>query len=78
MLSGIGPGEHLRQHGIRVRVDSAQVGQNLQDHVAASIPVLLKKPTSRDVEISDGSGSHCDFDKLSRLEIFCFCCCRFL
>lgn len=32
MLSGIGPGEHLREMGIEVQVDSAGVGGNLQDH----------------------------------------------
>jgi len=32
MLSGIGPGAHLREMGIDVRVDSPGVGQNLQDH----------------------------------------------
>ncbi|MEL6977169.1 MAG: FAD-dependent oxidoreductase [Pseudomonadota bacterium] len=32
MLSGVGPGEHLRQHGITVRSDRAMVGANLQDH----------------------------------------------
>jgi choline dehydrogenase len=33
MLSGIGPAEHLRQHGIEVIVDRPGVGQNLQDHI---------------------------------------------
>ncbi len=33
MLSGIGPGEHLREHGIDVRLDQAGVGANLQDHL---------------------------------------------
>ena len=33
MLSGIGPAEHLRQHGIEVRVDLPGVGENLQDHL---------------------------------------------
>ena len=33
MLSGIGPAEHLREHGIPVVVDSACVGRNLQDHL---------------------------------------------
>ncbi|MEW4449649.1 GMC family oxidoreductase N-terminal domain-containing protein [Qipengyuania sp. JC766] len=33
MLSGIGPAAQLREHGIRVQVDSPSVGQNLQDHV---------------------------------------------
>lgn len=32
MLSGIGPGAHLRDHGIDVRVDSPGVGQNLSEH----------------------------------------------
>lgn len=32
MLSGIGPGAHLRDHGIDVRVDLAGVGQNLSEH----------------------------------------------
>jgi choline dehydrogenase len=32
MLSGIGPGQHLREHGIDVYVDSPGVGANLQDH----------------------------------------------
>lgn len=33
MLSGIGPAEHLQQHGINVTVDLRGVGQNLQDHM---------------------------------------------
>jgi choline dehydrogenase-like flavoprotein len=33
MLSGIGPGEHLRQHGIAVVHDLPGVGRNLHDHV---------------------------------------------
>jgi choline dehydrogenase len=33
MLSGIGPADHLRRHGITVGVDASQVGQNLQDHL---------------------------------------------
>ena len=33
MLSGIGPGEHLRSRGIEVRKDLPGVGQNLQDHL---------------------------------------------
>jgi choline dehydrogenase-like flavoprotein len=33
MLSGIGPAEHLRAHGITVRHVLPGVGQNLQDHV---------------------------------------------
>jgi len=32
MLSGLGPADHLREHGIAVRVDLPEVGANLQDH----------------------------------------------
>jgi choline dehydrogenase len=33
MLSGIGPGEHLQEHGLEVRVNLPGVGQNLMDHL---------------------------------------------
>ena len=33
MLSGIGPADHLREHGIAVALDRAGVGANLQDHL---------------------------------------------
>jgi choline dehydrogenase-like flavoprotein len=33
MLSGIGPGAHLRQHGIAVAHDLPGVGQHLHDHI---------------------------------------------
>lgn len=33
MLSGIGPADHLIEHGIEVEVDLPGVGQNLQDHL---------------------------------------------
>lgn len=33
MVSGIGPGDHLRQHGIEVISDAPDVGANLQDHL---------------------------------------------
>lgn len=35
MLSGIGPGDHLAEHGIPVKVDLPGVGQHLQDHNVA-------------------------------------------
>ncbi|MCW2831721.1 MAG: choline dehydrogenase [Aeromicrobium sp.] len=37
MLSGVGPGAHLREHGIDVLVESPGVGQNLQDHPVSGI-----------------------------------------
>ncbi|MCV0384506.1 MAG: GMC family oxidoreductase N-terminal domain-containing protein [Erythrobacter sp.] len=33
MLSGIGPGDHLAEHGIAVKADRAAVGSDLQDHI---------------------------------------------
>lgn len=38
MLSGLGPGDHLREHGIEVLVDLPGVGQNLMDHPEISSP----------------------------------------
>ena len=38
MLSGIGPADHLGDHGIPVKVDLPGVGQNMQDH--NMVPVL--------------------------------------
>src|SRR3954465_4201323 len=37
MLSGIGPADHLREHGIDVAVDSPHVGGHLQDHPLLSM-----------------------------------------
>jgi choline dehydrogenase len=39
MLSGIGPGTQLHEHGIDVAVDSPQVGENLQDHLMVAVVV---------------------------------------
>ena len=36
MLSGIGPADHLREHGIAVIADSPGVGANLSDHPVAT------------------------------------------
>ncbi|GAA1124966.1 GMC family oxidoreductase [Arthrobacter flavus] len=44
MLSGIGPAEHLRTHGIDVRVDSPGVGEHLQDHPEGVIQWEAKQP----------------------------------
>jgi choline dehydrogenase len=45
-LSGIGPTELLRQHGIPVAVDLPGVGENLQDHYQARTIVRLKARNS--------------------------------
>lgn len=48
MLSGIGPAEHLTEHGIEVRVDSPGVGEHLQDHPEAVIAWDAKQPMTRE------------------------------
>jgi choline dehydrogenase len=45
MLSGIGPGAHLREHGIDVKIDIAGVGQNLQDHPVCGALFYTKDTT---------------------------------
>jgi choline dehydrogenase len=44
MLSGIGPAEHLAEHGIDVVADRPGVGQNLQDHLELYIQMASSKP----------------------------------
>lgn len=46
MLSGIGPGAHLAEHGIDVVADRAGVGQNLQDHLELYIQMASSQPVS--------------------------------
>jgi choline dehydrogenase len=45
-LSGIGPADLLRSHGIPVLVDAPEVGENLKDHYQARTIVRLKKKQS--------------------------------
>jgi choline dehydrogenase-like flavoprotein len=44
MLSGIGPAEHLRAHGISVVIDQQGVGRNLQDHLQVRLIYCCTKP----------------------------------
>ncbi|RWD68976.1 GMC family oxidoreductase N-terminal domain-containing protein [Mesorhizobium sp.] len=48
MLSGVGPADHLRQHGIETIQDLPGVGQNLQDHFGIDIVAELKGHDSLD------------------------------
>ena len=44
MLSGIGPADHLRDHGIDVRADRPGVGRNLQDHLEMYVQMAASRP----------------------------------
>lgn len=48
MLSGIGPADHLRGHGIDVIVDQPSVGKNLQDHLDICTLYKCRRPISYD------------------------------
>ena len=53
MLSGLGPADHLREHGIEVLADLPDVGSNLQDHL--------------DICTLDGSKQKITYDHLNEL-----------
>lgn len=42
MLSGVGPADHLRTHGIAVVADSPRIGANLQDHLLVRLVFSTK------------------------------------
>jgi choline dehydrogenase len=46
MLSGIGAGAHLAEHGIEVVADRPGVGANLQDHLELYIQMAASKPVT--------------------------------
>ncbi|SHL41365.1 choline dehydrogenase [Roseovarius litoreus] len=46
MLSGIGPGAHLAEHGIELVADRPGVGANLQDHLELYIQMAASQPVS--------------------------------
>lgn len=46
MLSGVGPADHLKEHGIPLVMDLPGVGENFQDHLLAPVDGKLKDPIS--------------------------------
>ena len=54
MLSGIGPADHLRAHGIRVESDLPGVGANLQDHLDICTLQQCTQPVTYD-RLSDAA-----------------------
>lgn len=51
MLSGIGPADHLREHGISPRIDLPGVGRNLQDHHSVGMLFRASGPFTFDREL---------------------------
>jgi choline dehydrogenase-like flavoprotein len=54
MLSGIGPGEELRRHGISVRRDAPGVGANLQDHLDFVVATRSEETDSVAIDLGGG------------------------
>lgn len=48
LLSGVGPADHLQAHDIPVVTDLPGVGQNLQDHLQATVNYACEQPVSID------------------------------
>jgi len=46
MLSGIGPSEHIKEHGIQLQHELPGVGQNLQDHLEIYMQMACTQPIS--------------------------------
>ena len=46
MLSGIGPADELRRHGVGVALDLPGVGANLQDHLGCNVRYACRAPVS--------------------------------
>lgn len=52
MLSGIGPADHLREHGIPVLLDRPAVGANLQDHLQIRLIYKCTKPITTNDQLN--------------------------
>lgn len=56
MLSGIGPARHLQQKGVPVIVDRAEVGRNLQDHIAVRVICRTRDPITLNDQLASWWG----------------------
>jgi choline dehydrogenase len=64
MLSGIGPADQLRRHGVEVLVDSPQVGQNYQNHILYSMQYSCSQPVTSYKYVSVPQGIKAGLDYL--------------
>ena len=51
MLSGVGPPDHLRSHGIQFHHDLPGVGRNLMDHPSVGIPLCVNQGFPPDSDV---------------------------
>jgi choline dehydrogenase len=51
LLSGVGPGDQLKRHGIAVVRDLGQVGNNLQDHVDVTLRLACPLPITESLAL---------------------------
>lgn len=54
LRSGIGPAEHLREHGIAMVAESNGVGQHLMEHPSVALASFLRKPA----RVNDATRRH--------------------
>jgi choline dehydrogenase len=52
MLSGLGPAQHLKQHGIKVLADMPGVGANLQDHLQFRLIFRCNRPITTNDDLN--------------------------
>ena len=66
MLSGIGPVDHLKSHGIAPLIDAPQLGKNLQDHLGAHVSATrpIAGPFRREMRV--------DRMVINLIRAFCF------
>ncbi|WP_342640099.1 GMC family oxidoreductase [Rhodoligotrophos ferricapiens] len=62
MLSGIGPADELRRHGIPVIIDNPAVGANLQNHPSFRLQYSCSKPVSAALHLTPLSGARALID----------------
>jgi choline dehydrogenase-like flavoprotein len=67
ILSGIGPEEEVKRHGIEL-VRNAKVGRNLQDHAFVPVGIILKKVSATPFDPASQSPSPMGWFKLPSLE----------
>jgi choline dehydrogenase-like flavoprotein len=66
MVSGVGPGGHLKEHGIEVLHDLPGVGQNLQDHPDFIFGYAAKRLDLMGISLAGGAHLVCEIMRYRR------------